>query len=94
MVASRDNSKDSPKRINEFIKVAGEKVNLKIILFLYASEKHLEIKTKKYHLHIVLAGVAQWTECWPVNQKVAGLITGQGTGLGCGPGPRLGACER
>lgn len=50
MVVSRDNSEDSPKRINELIKVAGEKVNLKIIIFLYASKKQLEIKILKYLL--------------------------------------------
>ena len=36
---------------------------------------------------LVLAGVAQWIERWPVKQKVSGLIPGQGTCLGCGPGP-------
>ena len=35
-----------------------------------------------------LAGVSQWTECWPVNQRVAGLIPSQGTFLGGGPGPQ------
>ena len=35
-----------------------------------------------------LAGVAQWIECWPVNQRVASLIPSQGTCLGCGPGPQ------
>ena len=35
---------------------------------------------------VALAGVAQWTECWPVKQKVAGWIPSQGTCLGCGPG--------
>ena len=34
-----------------------------------------------------LAGVAQWIECWPVNQRVASLIPSQGTCLGCGAGP-------
>ena len=34
-----------------------------------------------------LAGEAQWTECWPVNQKVAGSIPSQGTYLGYEPGP-------
>ena len=38
-----------------------------------------------------LAGVAQWIERGLVNQRVAGLIPGQGTCLGCGPGPQLGA---
>ena len=34
---------------------------------------------------LALAGVAQWTECQSVNQRVAGLIPSQGTCLGCGP---------
>ena len=41
-----------------------------------------------------MAGVAQWTECQPVNQRVAGLIPSQGTCLGCRPGPQYGACKR
>ena len=41
-----------------------------------------------------LAGVAQWIKCQPVDQKVADLIPGPSTCLGCGPGPWLGACER
>ena len=40
------------------------------------------------------AGVAQWIECWPVNQRVACSILSQGTCLGCRPGPQLGVCER
>ena len=42
------------------------------------------LKTQK----IAMAGVAQWIECRPVNQKVAGLIPSQVTCLGCGPGPQ------
>ena len=34
-----------------------------------------------------LAGVAQWIECWPANQKVAGLIPSQGTCLCFGQVP-------
>ena len=41
-----------------------------------------------------LAGVAQWIECWPVNQAVAGSVLSQGTCLGCTLGPWLGMCER
>ena len=41
-----------------------------------------------------LAGVAQWTECWPANQRVAGSIPSQGTCLGYRPGPRWGLCKR
>ena len=41
----------------------------------------------------VLAGVAQWTECPPANQRVTGLIPSQGTCLGCRPGPQQGAHE-
>ena len=41
-----------------------------------------------------LAGVAQWTERRPVNQKVASSIPSSGTCLGCGPGPQWGVHER
>ena len=37
-----------------------------------------------------MAGVAQWIECWPENQRVMGSIPSLGTCLGCGPGPQLG----
>ena len=36
------------------------------------------------------SGVAQWIECQPVNQRVAGSIPSQGTCLNCGPGPLVG----
>ena len=42
--------------------------------------------TLKFPL-LALAGVAQGIECQPANQRVAGLITSQGTCLGCRPGP-------
>ena len=45
-------------------------------------------------IDLALAGVAQWTECQPVNQRIAGSIPGQDTCLGCGPGPRMGVCKR
>ena len=34
------------------------------------------------------AGVSQWIERRPVNQRVTVLIPSQGTCLGCGPGPQ------
>ena len=37
---------------------------------------------------LALAGVAQWIEHQPVNQKVAGSIPSQGTCVGCEPGPQ------
>ena len=37
-----------------------------------------------------VAGVGYWVECQPVNQKITSLIPGQGTCLGCRPGPQLG----
>ena len=35
---------------------------------------------KEEHKNLIqaLVGVAQWTECWPVSQGVAGLIPSQG----------------
>ena len=35
-----------------------------------------------------LAGVAQWIECWLVNQRDAGSIPSRGTCLSCKPGPQ------
>ena len=37
----------------------------------------------------VLAGVAQWTECWSANQRVTGSVPSQETCLGCRPGSPL-----
>ena len=42
---------------------------------------------------MALAGVAQWIEHQPVSQKVTDLIPGQGTCLGCRPGPQLGGAR-
>ena len=57
--------------------------------YLGFSPKEKEINGEK----LVPAGVAQWIECWPENQKVAGLIPTQGPSLGCWPGLQLGSCE-
>ena len=35
-------------------------------------------------LRLALAGMAQWTGCWPVNQRVTGSIPCQGTCLRSG----------
>ena len=42
---------------------------------------------------LALAGVAQWIEHRPENQRVAGSSPSQGTCLGCRPGPQLEAQE-
>ena len=42
---------------------------------------------------VALAGAAQWIECQPENQRVAGLIPSQGTCLGCWPGAQWGALK-
>ena len=44
--------------------------------------------------NMALAGVAQWIECQPADQRVAGSIPSQDTCLGCGSGPQSGVCER
>ena len=49
---------------------------------------------KKLSFFFALAGVAQWIECLPANQRAAGSIPSQGTCLGCGPGPQYRVCER
>ena len=43
---------------------------------------------------VTLAGITQWMERGPANQRVPGLTPSQGTCLGCGPDPQLGMCER
>ena len=45
-------------------------------------------------LKLALAPVARWIECRPVNWEVASSIPSEGTCLGCGPGPQLGASKR
>ena len=60
--------------------------------------KHTKIENVAINLHMfiprvnkdfpTLAGVAQWIEQWPVNQRVAGLIPSQGTCLGYRSGPQ------
>ena len=52
------------------------------------------VSNKNVTNNIALATVAQWIECRPLNQEVAGSIPSQGTCLGCRPGPQLGPCER
>ena len=37
---------------------------------------------------LALAGVSQWIEHGPMNQRVTGSAPSQGTGLGCRPGPQ------
>ena len=44
-------------------------------------------------LQQALALVAQWAGHHPTNGKVASSIPGQGTCLGCGPGPWLGGMQ-
>ena len=43
---------------------------------------------------IALAGVAQWIECGPANQRVTGSIPSQGTCLSCRSGAHWWARER
>ena len=54
----------------------------------------VDTKKKTGKTLIALAGVAQWIEHQPVNQKVTGSIPSQGTCWCCRSGPQLGACRR
>ena len=57
------------------------------------SENVLMSLTRKIVLRkswTALAGIAQWIECRPVNQRVAGLIPSQGTCLGYRPDSSVG----
>ena len=63
-----------------------KKNELMCFVFLWV----LEAKGKKINFKRALAGVAQWIEFWPENQRVTSSIPSQGTCLGCGPGPQYG----
>ena len=66
-------------------------VNSIVPQLLNAKEFRKKIKKKNKAL---AAGVAQWIDCGPANQRVTGSIPSQGTCLGCRPGLQMGACER
>ena len=55
---------------------------------------HFPTAAEKSVSNSALVGVAQWIECWPVNQRVASSIPSQGPCLGFGPCPQLGVCKR
>ena len=56
------------------------------LMFLFLPLPHsLHLSKNK---QVALAGVAQGIRCQPVNQRVTGSVPGQGTCLGCGPGPQ------
>ena len=74
--------------INESNKIKRYKTSTqKSAAFLYTNNEQFKIK-------LALAGVAQWIECQPMNQRVPGSIPSQGTCLGCGPGPQWGGYVR
>ena len=52
------------------------------------------MEIKKNQQKSAMGGIAQWIECQPANQRVAGLIPNQGTCLGCRPGTQQGVCDR
>ena len=55
-----------------------------VCTFLPALGKTFNIKNEQR----ALAGVDQWIERRPENQRATGSIPSQGTCLGCGPGPQ------
>ena len=52
-----------------------------------------ELVTRSLNRMFALAGVVQWIECQPGNQRVAGSIPRHSTCLGCGPGPWWGGMQ-
>ena len=60
--------------------------------YIYKGKKNYTVNIhvlppKLKNTETALAGVAQWIECQPANQKVTGSVPSQGTCLGCRPGP-------
>ena len=54
---------------------------------VFAPEQRVNMKLKRKE-ELALAGVAQWIELRPANQRVTSSILSQGTCLDCGPGPQ------
>ena len=50
--------------------------------------RHCADRIKLRNMSSALAGVVQWIECRPVNQRTAASIPSQGICLGCGQGPQ------
>ena len=66
-------------------------ITLKCVLFFIGEDCSEIILLKIFH---ALAGVAQWIEHRPANQKVAGSIPSRGTCLGYRPGPQCGRAHK
>ena len=54
----------------------------------------LQLRFPVKNVEVFLAGVAQWIERQPGNQRVTGSIPSQGKSLGCGPGSQERECKR
>ena len=70
-----------PQTLDDFSqlrKAPFRKMKASIIIVVF----HIQI------YRVALAGVAQWIERRPVNQRIAGSIPSQGPCLGFGPGPQ------
>ena len=64
------------------------KINFPISFYVFMYSRKFKIT------YVALAGVAQWIDCWPVNQGVTGPIPSSGTYLDCRPGPQVGVWKR
>ena len=61
----------------------------KISPFTHQFSKYQEVSEHNVlTIKDALAGVAQWIEHWPANQRVASSIPGQDICLAYGPGPQ------
>ena len=60
----------------------------------YRKERNQKLSEMLLKALMALDGVAQWIECQPAKQRVAGSIPSQGIFLGCRPGPHMRVFER
>ena len=89
-----EEQEDSPEEeLNEMETNDLSDTEFRVMIIKMLNSMKKEIETIK-RTSQSLAGVAQWTECWTSNQRVAGSIPSQGTCLSCRPGPQYGVCER
>ena len=75
-----------PSSLFSFLSLKSKNKNI----FKMTNNRAKFIETRLMHekISLALAGVTQWIECWPSNQRVTSSIPSQGTYLGCKPCPQ------
>ena len=75
------------------MEIARKEYQVNLVLITNSINNHTYLIYLKV-TYSALAGVSQWIECQPAQQRVNSSVPSQSTCLGCGPGPQCGAYKR